>query len=407
MLKKLTLFFLTASLAFTAGFGCKKGPEVDPQTRGITDTAIRIGQVGPLTGPASLWGAVARGTDTYFKMINDEGGIHGRKIEYFMRDDGYQPFRTRTEVRRLVENEQVFAMIGGVGTATGMAVRDYLTENQVPWIHPCTPSYHWTIPHNRFIFTIYPLASTENMVLLDYAIDTLGMKKFAVIYQNDDYGKFGLHSAAVHLESRGLKLAGAVSVETTDTDLSSHAMRLRDTGAEAVLLWVMPAHGATIVGQAEMIGFKTQWLTSSTLSDMEIMYNITNGRWKNVIIGNAIQHPSANHPLVNKYREASKKFAPNERFGMFYLAGFFFAETMVEAMRNAGPDLTVDKLIEEMEKITDFQGIGPPLTYTETQRQAGNAIFLTRCISATESVKLTDWRKAEMDLTEVLRRMKN
>lgn len=406
MFKKLSVLIFVVCIALVVSPGCKERVEEDPQTRGITEDTIRIGQVGPLTGPASLWGAVARGSGVYFDMINEEGGIHGRKIEYFMRDDGYLPHRTRTQVTGLVENQKVFAMMGGVGTATGMAVRDYLTERQVPWVHPCTPSYHWSIPLNRHIFSIYPLASTENMVLIDYVVDQLDMKKIAVIYQNDDYGLFGLHSAAVHLESKGLELAGSVSVEATDTDLSSHAMRLRDTGAEAVLLWLMPSHGATIVGQADMIGYNPQWLTSSTLSDMEIMYNITGGLWKDVIIGNAIQQPTSGHPLVQKYREATDKYNPNERFGVFYLAGFFFAESMVEALKKAGPDLTVDKFIEAMESIEDFQGIGPPLTYTETQRQAGNAIFLTRCISATESEKLTDWRYAEMDLDEVLRRMK-
>ncbi|MDQ7053139.1 MAG: ABC transporter substrate-binding protein [candidate division KSB1 bacterium] len=114
----------------TLGVGCAKKGQ-----RGVTDTEIVIGQWGPQTGPAALWGAVARGTAAYFKMINEEeGGIHGRKIRYIYRDDAYQPAKTKAVVKEMVENEGVFAFVGGVGTAPGMAVKDYLVQNKVPWV---------------------------------------------------------------------------------------------------------------------------------------------------------------------------------------------------------------------------------------------------------------------------------
>jgi len=93
--------------------------------RGVTDTEIRIGQWGPQTGPAALWGAVARGSGLYFKLINEQGGIHGRKITYYLRDDAYQPPKTKAIAKELVEDKKVFAFASGVGTAPGMAVRDY------------------------------------------------------------------------------------------------------------------------------------------------------------------------------------------------------------------------------------------------------------------------------------------
>ena len=125
--------------------------------RGVTDTEIRIGQWGPQTGPAALWGAVARGTGCYFDMINAEGGIHGRKIKYFLRDDGYMPPRTKAIAKELLEDKKVFAFAGGVGTSTGMAVKKYLNKKKVPWVGPATGSTHWAYPPTKYLFAVYPL----------------------------------------------------------------------------------------------------------------------------------------------------------------------------------------------------------------------------------------------------------
>ena len=157
--------------------------------RGVTDTEIRIGQWGPQTGPAALWGAVARGTGCYFDMINDEGGIHGRKIKYFLRDDGYMPPRTKAIVKELVEDKEVFAFGGGVGSACGMAVKKYLETNKVPWVGPSAGSTHWAYPPSRYLFAVYPLYCDEGAILVDYAVNKLGKKRIAVFYQEDDYGK--------------------------------------------------------------------------------------------------------------------------------------------------------------------------------------------------------------------------
>jgi len=102
----------------------------------VTDTEILIGQWGPQTGPAAPWGAVARGTDLLCKIVNEEGGIHGRKLKYFLRDDSYQPAKTKAIAKEFVEQIGVFAVASGVGVATGMTARDYLMENKVIWVGP-------------------------------------------------------------------------------------------------------------------------------------------------------------------------------------------------------------------------------------------------------------------------------
>ena len=166
---------------------------------GVTDTEIHIGQWGPQTGPAAAWGSVARGTDAYFKMINERGGIHGRKLIHHMFDDAYNPAKTKAGVKELQEGIGMFAWVSGVGTAPGLAVRDYLMERKVPWVGPSAGSLNWIDPPYKYLFAVYPLYEMEAKALCRYAVANMGKKKVAIIYQNDDYGKNGLKGAEEEL----------------------------------------------------------------------------------------------------------------------------------------------------------------------------------------------------------------
>jgi len=280
--------------------------------RGVTDTEIRIGQWGPQTGPAALWGAVARGSGLFFKIINEEGGIHGRKITYFLRDDAYQPPKTKAIAKELVDDKQVFAFACGVGTATGMAVRDYLEKNKVPWVGPAACSVHWCYPPEKapYLFGTYPLYCDEASLLVNYAIEKLGKKRIAFFYQNDDYGKVGLIGAQIALEKRGMKLVASVSAEPLDTDLSSHCMKLKAAKPDVVIMWVLPKHGAIMLGTAAKLGFKPLWMTTSTLSDYQLMYKITKGLFNGVIFATFGELLDSKNPLMVKYHAAQKRLAP-------------------------------------------------------------------------------------------------
>jgi ABC-type branched-subunit amino acid transport system substrate-binding protein len=373
--------------------------------RGVTDTEIRIGQWGPQTGPAALWGAVARGTGCYFDMINAEGGINGRKINYFLRDDGYMPPRTKAIAKELVEDKQVFAFAAGVGTAPGMAVKKYLDSNKVPWVSPSTGSTHWGFPPTKYLFGVYPLYIDEAAILVNYAVKTLGKKRIAFFYQNDDYGKEGLAGAEYAAEKLGIKLVTAVSVEPLDTDLSSHCMKLKEANPEVVLLWLLPKHGAIILGTAAKMGFQPTWMSTSTLSDTPIMFSITKGLFKDVILTSFGEVPDSGSALMKKYQEAQKKFAPNERWGTFFYAGFLFAEPMVEAFKRCGRDLTADSFVKAMESIKDFQGIGPKVTFGPNQRQGTRSVFIAKCGDGGKLIPISDWMTSDVDLDAVLKKL--
>lgn len=371
--------------------------------RGVTDTEIRIGQWGPQTGPAALWGAVARGTGCYFEMINAEGGIHGRKIKYFLRDDGYMPPRTKAIVKELVEDKEVFAFASGVGSATGMAVKTYLHNKQVPWVGPAAGSTHWAYPPTKYLFGVYPLYIDEAAILVKYAVETLNKKRIAIFYQNDDYGKEGLYGARAAIKSLGMELVAEVSVEPLDTDLSSHCIKLKEANPDCILNWVLPKHGAIILGTAAKMGLNPQWMTTSTLSDTPIMYEITKGLFKDVIFTSFGELPDSTNPLMKKYREAQEKFMPKERWGIFFSAGFLFVEPMVEAFKRCGRDLTADNFVKAMESLKDFQGIGPRISFGPNKRQGARSVFLGKCVEGGKAVAISDWMTSDIDVEEVIK----
>ena len=391
MFKKTSFFGLILLIAVFSSVNQASAQQV----RGVTDTEILIGQWGPQTGPAAPWGAVARGTDLLVKIINEEGGIHGRKFRYYLRDDSYQPAKTKAIVKEFVEQIGVFSVVGGVGVATGMTARDYLMENKVPWCGPVTGVYEWITPIQKYLFAIYPLYDDEAFNLTGYLYEKLGFKKIAMFYQNDDYGKQGVMGVERYLLKKNIKLVAKVSAEVTDRDLSTHALKLKNSGADAVIMWTMPTHGALILAETAKIGFKPQWATSNTLSDSALMMQITKGLWVGMINSFFGELPDSNHALMVKYREWHNKLAPKERWGVFYYAGIIFAEPFFEGVRRAGKNLTPETWISAMETLKDWQGIGPPITYGKPtdpmNRQGGKHVFYGKVKPDGDIQKLTEW----------------
>ena len=367
-------------------------PASAQKVRGVTDTEILIGQTGPQTGPAAAWGSVARGSGLFFKGLNDEGGIHGRKIKYFLRDDSYQPAKTKAIANELVEQIGIFGVVGCVGVGPGMSVRDYYTENKVLMVSfGCSGVTNWIQPFNKYIFPMYPLYIDEAYALTRYFFEQMKITKVAMFYQNDDYGKQGLEGVERYEKEKGLKLLASVSAEVTDRDLSSHALKLKNSGAEAVVMWAMPTHGALLLAECAKIGYKPQWGTSSTLSDGPLMLQITKGLWAGMIHSFFGELPDSDHPLMVKYRAWHKKYEPEERWGVFYWAGITFAEPLAEGLRRAGKNVTPESFIKAMETLKDWRQTGTPLTFTPTDHQGAKYTFFTQVQPDGTFKKLTDW----------------
>ena len=369
---------------------------------GFDDKEIRVAQFGPQTGPAAPWGAVARGAGLLFQIVNEEGGIHGRKIKYFSRDDQYNPAQTVAIVKDLVERQGIFSFTGGVSSAGGNAVKGYLAEKKVLWVTPGSaavnsqPNGDIETIADPYRYYSYPLFQDEASILTKYLVEKMGFKKIGFLYQNDSYGRAGLAGCLQRLATYNMKLTEAIPVEPTDKDLASQILRFKNSGAEAVFMWVSPTLGAIAIKTSANVGFKTQWVSCDGLSDYPLMNKITGGLWEGVITGAFVPPPDSNDPLVVKYQKAAQRLTPEERWGVFYMGGIQFAEPLVEALKLVGPNLSAEACIEKLNTFRNWKGLGGAITWTKNRHQGTDSVQIHQCGPGGKSILLQDWTSNDL-----------
>ncbi|WP_246351288.1 ABC transporter substrate-binding protein [Nocardia barduliensis] len=228
------------------------------QTVGITDTSVKLGGVYPLSGPASAYGDAGKGVRAYFDYLNAEkGGINGRKVEYLLRDDSYQPPKTVEEIRRLVEQDQVFAIFQTLGTATSSAVWDYLNQRKVPQVFVAGGATKWGAdPAHPWTIGWQPSYRSEGRAFARYVRQERPDATVAVLYQNDDFGKDLLDSFRAAVAGSGVRIVAEQSYETTDPTVEPQVRTLAGSKADVLLNFSTPKFAAqTLAADARA----TEW----------------------------------------------------------------------------------------------------------------------------------------------------
>jgi ABC-type branched-subunit amino acid transport system substrate-binding protein len=369
-------------------------------TPGLTDTSIKVGSFGPLSGPAAQWSTVLKGMEAYFSYINESGGVHGRKIEFIYRDDQYNPSKTPAVVRELVEKENVFALIAGIGTANGRAVADYLEQKGVPFFTPASGDKFWSEGGKQNVYTVFPKYESEGEALGNYVAKDLKAKKIAVLYQDDDFGKQGLDGVKRGVANTpGAEVVVQVSTQPTDTDLGGQVSQIVEKKPDVLILYCAPKQGVTAVKMLDAQKKKPQLVTSFVLSD-PILFQLAGEAWEGAITSAASKLPDQDDPAVNKYKEILKKYGGDKlKPGTFTMSGFSFAIPFVEALNRAGKDLTREKFYEALNSFNNWNEgslywdagpLGPPITFTKEQRLGNNQIYLAKAKGG-KWQKLTDW----------------
>lgn len=351
------------------------------QERGITPTEVVIGTSQPLTGPAAFWGVpVSGGMEAYLKVINDQGGIHGRKIRMVTLDDAYLPPRAVANVRELVDRNGVFAIVGLLGSANAFAVRDYVVDNKVIWINPLADANMWAgFKQKTYLFVTYVSYVDEARLLTEYAAKTMGAKTLAVFYQNDLFGQKGLLGAKRGAAATNAKVVATIPYELTDRDFSGHAVRLRESKADAVILYANPTAGALVVKEMVKIGYQPRLLSTSALAD-PAMFALAGDAWNNVILAAYFPLPGIGDRKVDEMLATITKVNPALARTPFNAAGgVAFIEPFVEGLRRAGPNLTRDSFVTAMESIRDWDGeVVRGVTFGPDRRQGVSKIYLVR-----------------------------
>ena len=234
MKRTIVLALAGASLALAGGLALAAG-QYGP---GASDTEIKLGNTMPYSGPASAYGAIGKAETAYFNMINEQGGINGRKINFISRDDGYSPPKTVEVVRQLVEEDHVLALFNTLGTPPNSAIRGYLNDNKVPQMFVATGANKWNDP-KQFPWTMgwQPSYQIEARIYARYILKNIPNAKIAVLYQNDDFGKDYLIGLQQGLGDKAAKMIVATKTyETTDPTVDSQIVSLQGSGANTLLV---------------------------------------------------------------------------------------------------------------------------------------------------------------------------
>jgi ABC-type branched-subunit amino acid transport system substrate-binding protein len=365
-----------------------------PAERGVTPTEIVIGTTMPTSGPAAFWGVpISTAMDVWMRLINEQGGIHGRRLRLVVKDDGYLPPRAVANTRELVERDGVFAMAVSLGTANVFAARDYMVETQTIWITPLASTDIWAgFRNKKYIFATYPSYIEEGIFLTAYAAKDLKAKSIAVFYQNDLYGQQGLLGVKRGIaRAAGTKLVSQVSYEVTDAEVTAQAQKMKESGADTVILYATPRHGALIVREMAKIGYRPTLVSSFTLTD-PAMFALAGEAWNNVYLGSYGPLPGTGDAKVDAVVERLTRAVPALARNTFNAsAGVGFIEAFLEGLRRAGPNLTKDRLVQAMESIQNWDGeVVRAVSFGPNRHQGTSRLAIVKAESG-RYTRMTDW----------------
>jgi ABC-type branched-subunit amino acid transport system substrate-binding protein len=343
---------------------------------GVTDKEILIGQFAAISGPAAQLGQrMQLGLQTYFNVINAQGGIHGRAIKLVTRDDGYEPDKAAAAVKALINEDKVFALAGSVGTPTGLAALPILTEAQVPLVGMFTGAQALREPFNRQVFHVRAsyFDETERMV---QHLTTLGVKKIAVFYQNDAYGKAGLEGVERALTKRQLKPVATGTVERNSVDVAKSLEAILKAEPEAVVQISAYKSSAAFFKQARAKGYGGQFFNVSFVGSKALADELGDAG-QGVVISQVVPFPYApNSGVVRDYQQRMLE-AGQKEFDFSSMEGYLTARVLVEGLRRAGRTLTRESLISGLESMHDVNLGGFTVNYSAKNHQGSNFTDLT------------------------------
>ena len=340
---------LAAALASPATLAQKK---YDP---GASDAEIRIGNTNPYSGPASAYGTIGKTIAAYFKMLDDQGGINGRKINFISYDDAYSPPKTVEMVRKLVEQDNVLFVFQTLGTPSNTAIHKYMNMKKVPQLHVATGASKWNDPKN-FPWTMgwQPNYQTEARIYAKHILQTKPDVKIGVLYQNDDYGKDYLKGLKDGLGDKAAKMIVAeVSYEVSDPTVDSQIVQLQASGANVFFNVGTPKFAAQAIRKAYDIGWKpVQYLNNVSTSIGAVLTPAGLEKSVGIITTAYLKDYSdaqwANDPAVKRWESFMKKYYPaGDLNDVSNLYGYTVARTLEQVLKQCGDNLTRENVMKQ------------------------------------------------------------
>ena len=354
----------SAALAFLIALGAA-GNAVGAEKQygpGVSDTEIKIGNTMPYSGPASSYGTIGKAEAAYFAMINDQGGINGRKINFISRDDGYSPPKTVEVVRQLVEQERVLALFQTLGTPPNSAIREYLNENKVPQLFVATGATKWNDPqHYPWTMGWQPNYQIEARIYARYILKNMPDAKIAMLYQNDDSGKDYLTGLRDGLGDRAGKLIVATqSYETTDATVDSQIVALRASGADVMFTEAIPKFAAQAIRKIYDMNWKPMHILANVAASVKLTMEPAGlDKGVGVISSAYVKDPTdpqwRDTPEFKNWLAWMQKYYPlGSLADGANVYGYSVAQTLAAVLRQCGDNLTRENLMKQAASIHDL-----------------------------------------------------
>ena len=330
---------------------------------GVTDTEIKIGQTMPYSGPASAYGVIGKAGTAYFKMINEMGGVNGRKINLISLDDAYSPPKTVEQVRRLVEDEKVAFLFNTLGTAPNLAIRQYLNDNKIPQLFVATGASTFSDPkHFPWTMGWQPNYQTEARIFGQNILKTKPDAKIGVLYQNDGFGKDYLIGLK---EGLGPDHAGMVikeaSYETSEPTVDSQVVTLQGSGADVFLIAATPKFAAQAIRKSSDLGWNAvRYMTDVSQSISSVMKPAGLDKSKGVITAvygkDSTDARWKDDPGYKQFAAFIEKYmTPNDLVDANAVYGFGTAATMVQVLKQCGSDLSRENVMKEAANLKELE----------------------------------------------------
>jgi len=330
---------------------------------GASDTEIKIGQTMPYSGPNSAYGTFGRAQAGYFKMINEQGGINGRKVNLISLDDGFSPPRTVEQVRKLVEEEQVLLLFYNLGTATNSAIHKYMNAKKVPQLFVATGATKWGDPeHFPWTMGWQPNYQTEAHIYAKYLLQHKQDAKIAVLYANDDFGRDylkGLHDGLG--EQAGKLIIKESTYEFADPTVDSQIVTLRSSGADTLFIFAGPKAAAQAIRKVSDVGWKPLTFLTNVASSLAAVLEPA-GLEKSVGLVTALYMKDPTDPQWEKdaamktWRDWMKKYYPDGNTSdILNISGYASAQTVIQVLKQCGDELTRENIMRQAANLKNFE----------------------------------------------------
>ncbi|MBB5851055.1 ABC transporter substrate-binding protein [Amycolatopsis umgeniensis] len=375
---KAVALFLAVTITTACGAGGRPEGDDKGSTVGVTDTTVKIGAHFPLTGVAAPgYSEIPSGHQAYYDYVNANGGINGRKIEFVAKDDGYNPTTTSAVTNELVLKEEIFAMVGGLGTPTHSAVVDFLNSSKVPDLFVSSGSLRWGDDPKKAPFTFgwQPDYEIEGKIIGDWVRKNLPAAKVGLFVQDDDFGRDGEKGARRYLDKQIVEVA---KYSPGNTDIAPQIAKLKAAGVDLVLGFTVPSYTALSQLASLKIGFKPKWFYSNVGSDPALVGSllarfsegkVTNGA--SLIDGVLTTEylPGVDAPdnaWTKLWRKIWSEHGKGGDLTNYRIYGMAQAYTFVQTLQAAGRDLTRERVVEALQKSgKTFKGPGlAPFRYS-------------------------------------------